>query len=442
MCRAERSGMSIARGGLIAAVSPDGIGLEVGLEPGDRLVAINDHVLRDVIDYQFYGADEELVLEVVREGQHHRLEIERDYDEDLGLAFAEPVFDGMRQCINRCPFCFVQQMPRGLRRSLYLHDDDYRYSFLLGSFVTLTNLEPEDWARIGEQRLSPLYISVHATALDARRRLLGNPGAEEIVGQLRRLGDMGIQVHAQIVIVPGVNDGPVLRQTIDDLRALWPTVQTLALVPVGLTRFHREQARPLLPSEATAVLDLAGEVADELRSRLGVTWLYPSDELYLLANRPVPPTAFYDSDAQWENGVGLVRDLLDDWESCRGHLERSRTVLPRRVTLVCGTLIAPLLARVADDLAALTGLGMAVVPVENHLFGQSVTVSGLLAGRDVLDALAGVALGERVFLPRAMFDAAGERTLDDLTLDDLTERLGVPISPVSTMGQVVEALAQ
>ncbi|MBM3190306.1 MAG: DUF512 domain-containing protein, partial [Chloroflexi bacterium] len=366
------------------------------------------------------------------------------------LAFREPLF-GLRQCNNRCSFCFVQQMPKGLRPSLYLRDDDYRYSFLLGNFVTLTNLQESDWQRIGEQRLSPLYVSIHATNVDIRRRLLGNPRAEDIVPQLRRLGEMGIAVHGQVVIVPGANDGEVLRETIRDLRALWPTVRTLALVPVGLTRYHRGGARLLRPDEARAVLRLASEVIPQTRESLGATWLYPSDELYLLAEEPIPPASFYDDDAQRENGVGLVRSLLDDWRAARRSLarrRRGRTIVertgagqrPRRITWICGALIAPILVGMAAEFMADTGVQVAVMPVANRFFGESATVSGLLTGGDVVEALAGQDLGERVFLPRAMFDAEGERTLDDLTPDALSQRLGAPVSLVSTVSEVLAAL--
>lgn len=231
--------MARNRGGRISAVADGSVGEEIGLEPGDLLVSINGHALRDVIDYQFYSAEEDLLLVVERAGRRHRLEVERDYDEDLGLSFAEPVFDGMRLCRNRCPFCFVAQLPAGLRRTLSLRDDDYRYSFLSASYITLTNLTEEDWLRIDEQHLSPLYVSIHASDLAARRALLGNPTAPDVMAQLGRLGQMGITVHGQIVVSPGLNDGEVLWRTIDDVAALWPTVQTLAVVPVGLTAFHR-----------------------------------------------------------------------------------------------------------------------------------------------------------------------------------------------------------
>jgi putative radical SAM enzyme (TIGR03279 family) len=430
-------------GGLISAIQPGSVGAEIGLEPGDRLLAINGHPLRDLIDYRYYGAEEELVLEVRREGEIHRLEVERDYDEDLGIEFAEITFDGMRQCDNRCPFCFVRQMPRGMRRSLYLRDDDYRYSFLLGNFITLTNLTEEDWQRIGEQRLSPLYISIHATDSTVRQIILGNPDAPDIMPQLERLRDMGIQLHGQIVIAPGINDGDALQRSIDDLMPLWPTLQTLALVPVGLTRYHRGGVRLMRPDEAQSVLQLAEERIPGLRQRTGRTWLYPSDEMYLLAGKDVPEADFYDEEgAQMENGVGLVRLLLDDWEEYREWAAEigEQAGRPESISLVCGTLIAPILREMAAEMEVLAGMTVRVVPVENRLMGESVTVSGLLAGADVLDALAQVDPGEQVFVPHAMFESEGIYTLDNLTVDEMAERLGVPVTPVSTMSDVLEAL--
>ena len=424
-----------AGGGRISEVLPDSIAEEIGLEPGDILVSINGHVLRDQIDYRFYGAEETLILVVERAGERHTIEIERDYDEELGLVFSEPVFDGMRQCQNHCPFCFVRQMPRGMRRSLYLRDDDYRYSFLLGNFVTLTNLEESDWRRIGEQRLSPLYVSVHATDLASRRRLLGNPRASDIVAQLQRLGRMGIKAHCQIVIVPGMNDGEVLRHSIAELRALWPVVQTLALVPVGLTRFHRRGVRLLRHDEAAAILDLAAALIPDLRAAFGSTWLYPSDELYLLAGRQIPGAAFYDDPAQEENGVGLVRGLLDDWEETRQRLADCSWA-GERMIWVCGRLIAPVLEGIAAELAAATGREIIVRPVANRFFGESVTVSGLLTGGDVVRALEGET-GGAVVLPRAMFDASGALTLDDMTLDDLKHELGGPVAVVGRVGDLL-----
>jgi len=426
-------------GGVIASVAEGSVGEEIGLEPGDALVSINGHALRDVIDYRYYGAEEELVLVVDRQGERHRLVVERDYGEDLGLDFVEPVFDGMRLCANRCPFCFVSQLPPGLRRSLYLRDDDYRYSFLSASYITLTNLTPEDWDRIGEQHLSPLYVSIHASDNSVRRAMLGRPDAPDIMAQLVRLAELDIRVHGQVVIVPGMNDGEVLWRTVDDVCGLWPTVQTLALVPVGLTAHHSHGLRLLRSDEAQDIVREALGRVPGLRATLGKTWLYPSDELFLIAGEPIPDAAFYDDPAQMDNGVGLVRALLDDWATTRGRAGRLRTSV-RRITLVCGTGIAPILGRLAAELGDATGVEVGLVPVTNRLFGETVTVSGLLCGGDVLRALEGVDLGERTFVPAAMFEATGTRTLDEYTLDELRARLGVPVVPVSTVGEVLACL--
>ncbi len=426
------------QGGVISAVRPDSLGAASGVEVGDRLLAINGHLLRDVIDYRYHAADEHLVLEIIRDGERLRLEMVRGYGQDLGLEFAEPVFDGIRRCNNRCPFCFLKQMPPGLRPSLYVRDDDYRYSFLFGNFITLTNLTEADWERIGAQHLTPLYVSIHATDLFLRRKLLGNPRALDILRQLQRLGEMGIQVHGQIVIVPGMNDGQALRTSIEELLALYPTVQTLALVPVGLTRFQTAPLRALHPREAAAVLDMADEYIAQARKRVGRTWLYPSDELYLLAERPLPPADFYEDDAQLENGAGLIRALLEDWQAARADVAGGGEA--SSITLVCGTLIAPLLGRLADELSTRWGGTVRVIAVPNDFFGRGVTVSGLLMGKDVLAALEGEDVGQHIFLPRAMFGSERHRTLDDLTREDIQETLGVPVSLASRMGDVVEAL--
>ncbi len=427
-----------SQGGLISQVAANSVGDEIGLEPRDILISINGHVLRDVIDYEYYADDDTLVLVVERAGERHTLDVELDYDETLGLEFAEPVFDGMRLCRNRCPFCFLRQLPKGLRRSLYLRDDDYRYSFLSASYITLTNLTEADWSRIGEQHLSPLYVSIHATDDVVRRHLLGNPDAPAILPQLRRLGDMGIEVHGQIVVVPGQNDGDVLWRTVDEVAGLWPTVRTLALVPVGITSFHCERVRPLERSEAADIIDAAMARIPGFSRERGTTWLYPSDEMLLCAGREVPDAAFYDNRAQRENGVGLVRELLDDWAALRGELG-SRRCGGVHAVLVCGKAIEPTLSALARELAGLCGAEIAVVAVENKLFGPTVTVSGLLAGADVLSALDGVR-AEHLFLPRVMFDQSGDMTLDDVPLSAFGERLATRVHLVSTLSQVVDVL--
>ena len=442
----------MAKGGVIAEVHSGSIAAELGLRPGDVLLSINGHILRDVIDYRFYGAEEELELVAVsplcpwdkvpravgpnyrveRNGERIVYEVERGYDQELGLEFAEPTFDGLRRCNNRCEFCFLKGMPPGMRRSLYVKDDDYRYSFLFGNFITLTNLTEDDWDRLAEQRLSPLYVSVHATDLALRRRILGSLAAPDVMEQLKRLGSLSIQVHAQIVLIPGLNDGQHLARTVADLAALYPTVQSIAVVPLGLTKYHRGPFRVYRPEEAGPILTQISAWQREYRRQYGLNLVYASDEWYLLAGLEVPPAEEYDGFPQLENGVGLTRVFLDEEFRVSGCEFRVG-----RVTLVCGTLIAPLLERKAAELSE---VAVELVPVENRFFGATVTVSGLLTGRDVIEALRDHDLGDLVFLPRAMFDAAGELTLDDMSPAAIGERLGVRVEVAGTMGEVVGSL--
>lgn len=448
-------------GGLIEAVAPGSVAAGAGLQPGDRLLAVNGHLLRDVVDVQFYAAEESLSLLVERHGARWELEVERDYGQDLGLSFANPTFDvDIRRCANRCEFCFVKGNPppgpERLRRSLYVKDDDYRHSFLFGNFVTLTNLTAEDWARLEEQRLSPLYVSVHATEPNLRARFLGRAGSggrstPDILTQLRRLGDLGIEVHTQVVLVPGLNDGSHLDRTLADLFALADDpVASVGVVPVGLTRFHRGGCRPYTPEESRAVLDQVAPWQAQGLARWDYRLVYPSDEWYLVAGREVPPAEAYDDFPQVENGVGMVRLLLDEWEELKAELGGRRDRKLRPATLACGTLIAPVLDGIVAELnevaQASWPAGWQVVPVVNELFGPVTTVSGLLTGRDVLAALRGRDLGELVLLPRAMFtgrygagSAPPDTTLDDVHVSQMAGQLGVPVAMAGTLA---EALAE
>ena len=411
----------------------------MGLRPGDRLVAINGDVLRDVIDYYFYAADERLELEMQRAGEWLAFVVEREYGEDFGVRFTDDVFDGLRRCSNSCAFCFVDQMPPGLRRSLYVKDDDYRYSFLHGNFVTLSNWTEEDWERVEEQHLSPLYISVHSTDSETRRRMLCNPRVPDILQQLRRLAAMGIEMHTQIVVVPGFNDGNQLERTVSDLTALFPAVRSIGVVPVGLTKYHTGKVRLLTVEEEGEIVGAITHWQKENRDNLGVGLVYPSDELYLRTGHNIPSVAEYDGFPQLENGIGLVRLLLDEWET----LNRAwpGVAARGRATVVCGTLIAPTLGWIGRELQARAGLDITVEPVPNEFFGGTVTVSGLLTGRDVVCALQGQELGDVVFVPRSMFEATGQVTLDDMTREEMEASLQVAVVAAGEIATVVEHFA-
>jgi len=406
--------------GVIGAVAAGSLAERVGLQSGDELLSINDRPLRDMIDVRFYAAEESLVLQVRRDGQEFAVEAGRRYDEPLGVEFAHPTFDGIRRCNNRCEFCFVGQMPAtggqsfGLRHSLYVKDDDYRYSFLFGNYVTLTNLDEADWERIGEQHLSPLYVSVHATDLDLRRLILRNPCSPDVITQLRRLVDRGIEVHTQIVVVPGLNDGPCLDRSIADLADLYPGVRSVSVVPVGLTRFHKGGCRVHTDAEMQVVFNQVTDWQGRLREQLGVNFVYLSDEWYLRLGEEVPPVEAYDGLNLTENGVGLTREFLNRRIGI-SHL----TSHISHLTLVTGTLFAPVLRRATAGFA-----NVEVLPVANHFFGETVTVAGLLTGRDVVAQLREGALGEVVALPAAMFGGPEGQSLDEMWSQEIGQVLG------------------
>lgn len=336
---------------------------------------------------------------------------------------------GPRRCQNRCFFCYVKGLPPGLRKSLYLRDDDPLHSFLFGNFVTLTNLSERDWKTLERRRLSPLRVSVHATDLKLRRRMLGNPQAPDILEQLGRLGALGIRVHAQVVLCPGVNDVLHLEKTMEDLARLNPVVESVALAPVGLS-YHLEERlasrpgpwplAPFTPQGSQALLEWAALRQEGFRRTLGKTFLHLSDEFYLLAEWPIPGASHYDGFPQYQNGVGLVRTLLDDWVKFEGKARKRVGAgnLPRlrRLVVLCGTLIAPVVKDLGRRLAEVVGREVLVVPVENRLFGPRVTVSGLLVGRDFLAALPPLGEGDVLLVPRRALDASGRLFLDSLSL--------------------------
>ncbi|MBM4418967.1 MAG: DUF512 domain-containing protein [Chloroflexi bacterium] len=381
--------------------------------------------MRDVIDYQFATADEDLALLVARSG--HVREVRTRSDGALGLRFRNPAFDGITWCNNKCPFCFVKMNPAGGRTSLYVKDDDYRYSALYGNFVTLTNLTEEDWRRIDAQRLSPLYVSVHATDPTLRRRLLGNPTAPPILGQLDRLAAMGIAFHTQAVLCPEMNDGQELDETIDAIARRHPAALSLSLVPLGLTgrgRFPAYLRRHTL-DEAAAIVDRAAPYRRRFRAELGHTFLYPSDEFYLMGGRTIPPARHYHGYEQYQNGVGMVRSLLEEWRARRPYLRPVRPGMT--ITVVTGELAAGVLAPILEQFARMTEARIDLVVAQNLYFGRVVTVAGLLTAGDIERSLADRTLGEIVVLPRATLDTQGERFLDDVTPPMLEDRLGRPV---------------
>lgn len=412
--------------GLVTEVASKSAGGRCGLRPGDSLVSVNDHPLRDVIDVQIFASDPELALCYEREGTRRTCTVRRRYGEPLGLSFAQDLFDGdPRVCRNRCEFCFVRQMRPGLRKPLYIKDDDYRLSFLHGNYITLTNLGSTDWERIEDQYLSPLYISVHATDPAVRIDLMRNPGAGQILDQLRRLAEMGIEVHTQAVLVPGRNDGAHLDRTITDLAALYPAVRDVTVVPVGLTRWHAPDLRIYTDAEATTVLEAVLAWQDRLRGELGVGFVYPSDEWFLRSGVPLPDVDAYDQllPALIENGVGMVRRFTDTFEGLCAQL----LPLGPRQTWVTGALFGPTLVGFARRLVG-AGVRVEVVPVTNRFFGETVTVAGLLTVEDIAAALEGRDLGDVVVVPGEVFRGPDGLSLDGVGSAALSSALATPVA--------------
>lgn len=442
-----RSRRSSVPSGAISAVEPDSLAQEAGLQPGDQVLAVNGQPIRDPVDYRFQTTDEFVELEVVHEGELGIVEFEKPIDEPLGLEFDDEAFDGTRICNNKCFFCFLKGLPKGLRRPLYIKDDDYRLSFLHGNFVTLTNLSDDDWVRLEEQRLSPLHVSVHATDLELRRQLLGNRNAPDILEQLRRLANMRIETHTQVVLCPGVNDGDALDRTVADLLEQ-KNVSSIGVVPVGSSlegeqRIDNAGMRAHSPSEAARVVKQLRRWQRVARAERGSSVVFPSDEFYLTAGAQIPSARRYDGFPQYENGIGMTRTLIDDWRKTRRRLNEGRLSLPATSVLIaCGALIAPTLRALCVEASELTGIDFSVLPVENSLFGSRVNVSGLIPGRDFLDTLSGRDLPERIFLPRASLDYFGAKFLDDLTPDQLESQISRRVLFVYTLSELLELIVE
>lgn len=437
-------------GGVIDQIRLDSLADRVGLRPGDRVISIDGAALRDAVDFQFLAAEELIALEVRRAGEPMFFAIDKAPDEDLGIGFEDAAFDGVRTCNNSCFFCFLKGNPKGLRKTLYVKDDDYRLSFFHGNFVTLTNLTEDDWTRLAEQRLSPINVSVHATDLGLRRYLLGNRNAPDIVTQLRRLGSIGIQVNTQIVLCPGVNDGAALDRTITDLAALHTIVQNVSVVPVGATMFaeeriargaHADEVEGCTPDHARGVISQVAPYQQRFRAQLDRSLVYLADEYYLVAGNEPPSARHYDGFPQFENGIGMTRSLIDGWRRTKRVHGSSAMASPRplrRITFVCGTIIAPTLSRLARKFAAFTGIDVDVQAMANRFFGPRVNVSGLLVADDVLSQLRHRDLGDLVLLSRYALDYTGTRFLDDGTPHDVQRALGVPLAFASTLHECLQ----
>jgi putative radical SAM enzyme (TIGR03279 family) len=408
----------------VSRVQPDSIAAELGIEPGTELRTVNGREVADFLDWEFLTADDELVIEArLPNGEDVIYDVERPEGEAMGVDLEPPT---IRRCANRCEFCFIEGLPKGLRKPLYIRDDDYRLSFAYGNFATLSNLKERDFERILEYRLSPLYVSVHATPWEARKVLLNNPKVPDVAAQMRRLADGGIQFHAQMVIVPGLNDGDVLEQSLTDLYSFGDSVISTAMVPVGLTQFsHLYTGKSMDKPKALELLATSERWADRARKERGHSWVYGSDELYLLAGRDVPGIDYYGDLPQIENGVGSIASL-------RHRVRAGAAELPElgdmRIGVVTGMSMAPLMPELLDQISAATGATFVLIPVENSLFGPTTTTAGLLVGADITGALANRTDLDVALIPAETINDSGV-FLDDQTFESVRASLGVPVHP-------------
>ena len=428
----------------ISRVLPDSIAAEIGFEIGDAIVSINQTQPRDLIDYRFLCSDEYLELEVIdTAGDLHQIEIEKDYDDDLGLEFESALFDGLIQCNNHCPFCFIDQQPPGKRQSLYLKDDDYRLSFLYGSYLTLTNLTAKEWRRIEQMRLSPLFVSVHATEPEIRTRLLKNERAGLIMSQLQWFQERRLQIHAQVVVCPGINDGEHLARTLLDLASFHqgeiPAVASAAVVPVGLTRFRpaEDELIPVSQQQAIAVIEQVQQLQDEFQQQFGSTFAWLADEWFLIARQDIPPESHYEDYPQIGNGVGSIRLFLKQFQSTAKEMLPKAIAQPRRFTWVVGNAVEQAFQPLVNQLNQVEGLEINLVALNSQYWGQEITVTGLLTGQDILAGLSAKDLGDGVLLPSLMLKHDDTKFLDDLTVADVSNQLSIPIFPVSGVEELI-----
>ncbi|MDZ8183348.1 MAG: TIGR03279 family radical SAM protein [Nostoc sp. ChiSLP02] len=438
--------MSTIQPARITRVLPDSIAAEIGFEAGDAIVAINGTRPRDLIDYQFLCADEVLELEVLdAAGKTHHIEIEKDYDQDLGLEFETALFDGLIQCNNRCPFCFIDQQPPGKRSSLYLKDDDYRLSFLYGSYLTLTNLPEREWRRIEQMRLSPLYVSVHATEPELRIRLLKNPRAGQILQQLKWFQQRRLQIHAQVVVCPGINDGKHLEQTLKDLASFHtgevPTVASVAVVPVGLTRFRpqEDELTPVTREKAKEVISQVKMLSQQFRQKFGsnVAWL--ADEWFLIAGEELPSESEYEEYPQIDNGVGSIQLFIKQFATAAAELLPPKVYPQRQFTWVVGNTVEKAFQPILQRLNSVEGLEVNMRALSSDYWGQEISVTGLLTGHDLLLHLAGEDLGDGILLPKVMLKHGELVFLDDMSVEELASKLQTNILPVAGVEDLINS---
>ena len=430
---------------IINSVEEGSIAWEMGIEPGDRLLQINGSIVEDVFDYHYYTNDEELLILIQKEnGEEWELEIEKDYDEDLGIEFEQGLMDEYRSCRNKCMFCFIDQMPKGMRDTLYFKDDDSRLSFLQGNYITLTNMSDHDIQRIVDYHLEPINVSIHTTNPELRCKMLHNRFAGDALKKIQILYDGGITMNGQIVLCKGINDGEELERSIRDMTKWLPNLQSVSVVPVGLTKF-RDGLYPLEPftkEDAKEVLGIIHKWQKKIYEEYGIHFIHAGDEWYLLAEEELPEEERYDGYLQLENGVGMLRLLLNEFEEAYEPLAGDGREI--HLSMATGKLAYPYLKEMLERLKAkYPNLNVNLFEIRNDFFGERITVAGLITGQDLIAQLKGQDLGDALLLPCSMLRSGEEVFLDDVTVTELSDALQVPIDIVKSSGQdFIEAVLQ
>ncbi|HHV51347.1 MAG TPA: DUF512 domain-containing protein [Clostridiales bacterium] len=423
--------MSVA----ISGVRAGSIAARHGIKTGDILEKINNHEIMDVLDYQFYMADTRVSLEIIRDGKAFEKTFRKKMNDDIGLEFDSYLMDKQRSCRNKCVFCFIDQLPKGMRETLYFKDDDSRLSFLFGNYITLTNITEHEVERIISMHISPINISVHTTNPELRCRMMNNRFAGECLKLLQRFANAGIKMNCQIVLCPGINDGAELERTLKDLSELVPSVESVAGVPVGLTKYREglEPLRPFSREEAAEVIRQMEEMGERMMEKHGFRVFYPADEFYLKAELPLPGEEFYDDFAQLENGVGMIALFKSQFEEaldgCKSQPKGSR------ITVATGVAAYPLINSLVDlARSRWDGLNIQVVPIANRFFGETIDVAGLVTGRDLIEQLRSVVPEGILLIPSVMLRHEGDLFLDDVSVEDVQKELGVKVLTVPVDG--------
>ena len=415
----------------------------MGIEAGDKLISINDNTIEDVFDYHYYVNDEEIVLLIEKpDGEEWELEIEKDYEEDLGIVFEQGLMDEYRSCRNKCMFCFIDQMPKGMRETLYFKDDDSRLSFLQGNYITLTNMSDHDVDRIVKYHLEPINISFHTTNPELRCKMLHNRFAGEALKKVDKFYEGGIQMNGQIVLCKGINDGEELERSIRDMSKYLPHLQSVSVVPVGLTKY-RDGLYPLesfTKEDAEKVIDTIEKWQKIFYEEYGLHFIHAGDEWYILAEREMPEEERYDGYLQLENGVGMLRLLMNEFEEAYGEIEGDERQI--EVSMATGFLAYPYLKKMIEKLKEkFPNVTVHLYPIRNDFFGEKITVAGLITGQDLIAQLKGQELGERLLLPCNMLRSGEEVFLDDVTLSELKDSLQIQVDIVKSSGwDFIEAI--